>query len=296
MLAPERGGLFVDATVGLGGHAEMILESSPDARVIAVDRDAESLELAKRRLERFSERVTFVHDDYRNLKDILARQGASPTASLAGLLADFGISSHQLAAQGRGFSFQREDPLDMRMDRSAGRTAAQIISEEREEELARIIYEYGEERRSRRIAHAIVERRRTEPIRTTKDLADLVERVSPRRGARLHPATRTFQAFRIAVNEELEGIEQFVLDSVEALQARGRLVLLTFHSLEDRLVKTRLRHLSHRCSCPRSFPRCACGRPDLVAILTRKPLRPSPEEVAANPRSRSAKLRAAERI
>jgi len=295
-LAPGRGGLFVDATVGLGGHAEMILSASSDARLIGIDRDADTLELARRRLDRFGERVTLVHDDYRNLPEILDRCGAARSGSLAGVVGDLGISSYQLSAPGRGFSFMRDEPLDMRMDRSGGRTAAQVLSEEREEEIARILFEYGEERLSRRIARAIVERRRREPIRTTADLSRIVERCVPRRGARIHPATRTFQALRIAVNQELEGIDSFILDSVEALQARGRLVLLAFHSLEDRLVKNTLRTLSRRCSCPRSFPRCACGAPDLVMLLTRKPLRPAPAEVAANPRARSAKLRAAERI
>jgi len=292
LLAPGRGGLFVDATVGLGGHAELILSASDDARLIGLDRDAESLEMARARLARFGDRVTLVHDDYRNLPQILERLEAG---KLAGLVADLGISSWQLATPGRGFSFQRDEPLDMRMDRSRGRSAAQIVASEPEEELARILYQYGEERRSRRIAKVIVERRRREPVATTGDLAAIVEKAMPRRGARIHPATRVFQALRIAVNEELEGIEQFVLDSVEALQPRGRLVLLTFHSLEDRLVKLSLRMLTHRCICPRSLPRCACSTPDLVEPLTRKPLRPSAEEVGANPRSRSAKLRAAER-
>ena len=299
-LAAERGGVFVDATVGLGGHAERILSESPAARLIGIDRDAESLELARRRLEVFGDRVTLVHDDYRRLPQILerllGRREPGAGGPLSGLVADLGISSWQLAGAGRGFSFQRDEPLDMRMDRSRGRDAARVLAEEDEQELARIFFEYAEERRSRRIARAIVDRRRRDPIRTTGELAGLVERVAPRRGARIHPATRVFQALRIAVNEELEGIERFVLDSVEALQARGRLVLLTFHSLEDRPVKTSLRRLSHRCICPRSLPRCACDTPNLVTLLTRKPLRPSREELDANPRSRSAKLRAAERI
>ncbi len=296
LLAPERGGLFVDATVGLGGHAEMILSASEDARLIGIDRDAESLELARKRLERFSGRVTLVHDDYRNLPAIIERCGPPARGSVRGLVADLGISSYQLQAPGRGFSFLLDEPLDMRMDRSGGNTAARIVEDAEEKELARILREFGEERFARGVARAIVTRRSRRPIRTTKDLADAVESVIQRRGSRIHPATRSFQALRIAVNEELEGIDSFVLDSVEALQARGRLVLLTFHSLEDRLVKTALHKLTHRCSCPRSFPRCACSTPDLVSLLTRKPLRPSADEVAVNPRCRSAKLRAAERL
>ena len=295
-LAPNRGGLFLDATVGLGGHAERILTASEAARLIGIDKDAESLALARRRLERFGPRATLVHGDHRDLHEILTSLGVSASGSLAGLVADLGLSSYQLAAQGRGFSFMRDEPLDMRMDRSSGGTAADLVAHEPEEELARIFFEYAQERRSRRIARAIVQRRQREPIATTADLAGIVERASPRRGARIHPATRVFQALRIAVNNELEGIESFVLDSVEALQAGGRLVLLSFHSLEDRHVKTTLRQLSQRCICPSGLPRCACSTPNLVALINRKPLRPSREEVAANPRSRSAKLRCAERI
>lgn len=292
-LMPERGGTYVDATVGLGGHAERILSASEDSRLIGVDRDAESLALAGRRLERFGDRVSLVHDDFRNLPAILEAQETGP---IAGLVADLGISSHQLAAEGRGFSFLRDEPLDMRMDRSSGTPASDLLATLDEAELTRILRNNAEERFARRIARAIVEIRNREPIRTTGQLARVVESVVQRRGSRIHPATRTFQALRIAVNKELEGLDTFVLDSVESLQARGRLVLLTFHSLEDRLIKTSLLRLTHRCSCPRSFPRCACSTPDLVIPLTRKPLRPSEEEIASNPRSRSAKLRAAERI
>lgn len=296
LLEPRSGGLYVDATLGMGGHAESILQSHDNTRVIGIDRDPESLDLARRRLTHFGERLTTVHEDYRHLPEILESLDLGRSGSIDGLVADFGISSYQLAAEGRGFSFQRDEPLDMRMDRSAGRTAAEIVAEEPEQELARIFFEYGEERRSRAFARALVRRRERKAIETTAELAGLVEQVSPRRGRRIHPATRVFQALRIAVNGELQGIDKFVLDSVEALQARGRLVLLSFHSLEDRLVKTSLHQLSHQCSCPRSLPRCACRTPDRVRVLTRKPLRPLPEEVAANPRSRSAKLRAAEKL
>ncbi len=296
LLEPAPGPLFVDATLGMGGHAEQLLSARQDARLIGIDRDDESLALARRRLERFGGRVTFVHDDYRNLPAILERLGVAPSGSVSGIVADLGFSSYQLEAAGRGFSFQKDEPLDMRMDRSRGITAALLLAEAGEDELARIFYNFGEERHARRIARAIRDRRLHRPISTTGELAALVESVNPRRGARLHPATRVFQALRIAVNNELEGLDRFVLDSVEALQARGRLVLVTFHSLEDRTVKTTLRTLSHQCSCPRSLPRCACGHPNRVTLLNRKPLRPTPTEVAANPRARSAKLRAAERL
>jgi len=295
-LQPGGDAPIVDATVGLGGHAELILSAAPSTRLIGIDRDAETLEIARRRLAPFGDRVTLVQDDYRNLRGILGGLGLPAEGSLSGVLADLGLSSYQLAAEGRGFSFRRDEPLDMRMDRSAGRTAADLLADLGEKDLARLIFEYGEERHSRRIARAIVERRKRAPIRTTGDLVTIIESVVARRGQRIHPATRTFQALRIAVNQELEDLDKFVLDSVEALQAGGRLVLLTFHSLEDRLVKSSLRHLHHRCSCPRSLPRCACSTPDRIRVLNKKPLRPSIEEVATNPRSRSAKLRAAERI
>jgi len=296
LLEPTRGGVLVDATVGLGGHAERILDASEDTTLIGIDRDAEALELAEDRLARFGSRVRLIHDDYRNLPAILESQGLEPTGAIAGLVADLGMSSWQLESPGRGFSFRRDEPLDMRMDRSKGRTAADILAEEPERELAGIFFEYGEERRSRAVARAIVRLRERQPIRTTGELAECVQRVIPRRGMRIHPATRVFQALRIAVNQELERLDKFVLDSVETLQARGRLLLLSFHSLEDRLVKTTLHQLAHQCSCPRSLPRCACNAPNRVALLTRKPLRPRAEEIAANPRARSARLRAAERI
>ena len=218
-LAPERGGLFVDATVGLGGHAELILSASEDVRLIGVDRDAESLDLARKRLERFGDRVTLVHDDFRNLKAILE---ACRADAIDGLVADLGLSSHQLAAEGRGFSFLRDEPLDMRMDRSAGATAADLLSTTEESALARILRDYAQERFARQVARAIIRAARREPVRTTGQLVRIVESVIQRRGSRIHPATRTFQALRIAVNEELNGIDSFVLDSVEMLQVFGQ--------------------------------------------------------------------------
>jgi 16S rRNA (cytosine1402-N4)-methyltransferase len=293
LLRPEQGGLFIDCTVGLGGHAEAILSASDETRLIGLDRDAESLRIAAERLSPFGERVELLHAEFRSLPEILAERG-SP--EVRGILADLGISSHQLSQPERGFSFQLEGPLDMRMDRSVGRDAARVISESLEKELARIIFEYGEERRSRRIAAAIVRARRRERVRTTTELAAIVARAVGRSSGRIHPATRTFQAIRIHVNGELDHLEEYVEDSARALSIGGRLVVLTFHSLEDRIMKRRMRWLSSRCSCSKSLPQCACGRPNLAKLLTRKPIRPSAEEVRENPRSRSAKLRAAERI
>jgi len=283
----------VDATVGLGGHAEAILAAAAGVRLLGLDRDGEALALAAKRLERFTERVDLVHADFRTLPQILASRGNPP---LAGVLADLGISSYQLSIPDRGFSFRKEGPLDMRMDRSGGRTAASILESEEEQEIARIFFEYGEERRSRRIARAIVRERRVHPLRTTTHLADVVARAAGRSSRRIHPATRVFQALRIAVNGELEGLDEFIECSAQALSVGGRLAVLTFHSLEDRLMKQRLRWLTFRCSCPKSLPQCACGQPNLLVLQTRKPVRPSAEEVATNPRSRSARLRAAERI
>jgi 16S rRNA (cytosine1402-N4)-methyltransferase len=293
VLAPQRGGLYVDATVGLGGHAEAILAASDQTRLIGLDRDAESLAVASRRLARFGARAELVHADFRTLPAVLRERGAERPA---GILADLGVSLWQLAAPERGFSFRHDGPLDMRMDRSRGRTAADIVEEASEEELARIFFEYGGERRSRRIARAVARARREEPIRGTARLAEVVARAAGRGSGRIHPATRVFQALRIAVNGELQGLDGFVEASAETLQAGGRLAVLTFHSLEDQLVKKQMRWLAFRCSCSKSLPRCVCGRPNLLWLLSRKPLRPSAEEVAANPRSRSAKLRAAERL
>ena len=292
-LAPEHGLFYVDATVGLGGHAEAILAAAPHARLLGLDRDAESLALAARRLGGFGDRVELIHADFRNLPSILLQRGSPP---VQGILADLGISSHQLSIPDRGFSFMQDGPLDMRMDRSGGRTAADLLEEEDEEELARILFEYGEERRARRIARAVARARDEEPVRTTRALAAIVARAAGRGSGRIHPATRVFQALRIAVNGELTGLDEFIEGSAQALTVGGRLAVLTFHSLEDRILKRQMRWLAFRCSCSKSLPQCACGRPNLLRLLTRKPVRPSAEEVAANPRSRSAKLRAAERI
>ena len=292
-LEPARGGLFVDCTLGMGGHAEAMLEASEAVRVVGLDRDAESLALASERLARFGGRFRAVHSDYRDLDEVLGGETA------AGILADLGVSSHQLDEAGRGFSFAREAPLDMRMDRSTGETAADLVERLSERDLADLIYEYGEEHRSRRIARAICREREREPIRTTTRLADVVARASgiPRHKQRIHPATRTFQALRIAVNRELEGLDQFLERAVNVLEAPGgRVAIISFHSLEDRIVKQTFNALSGQCSCPPGLPVCMCGARRLVRVLTRKPVVASEQEVDANPRARSAKLRAAERI
>jgi len=279
-LRPQGGGLFVDCTVGLGGHAGALLEAGA-GRVIGLDRDGDALAEARTTLARWGDRVDLVHADYRSIAEVLDRRNI---AHVDGALADLGVSSMQFDAPGRGFSFRRDEPLDMRMDRTAGETAADLVARSDERDLADAIFQYGEERFSRRIARAIVHARGQAPIATTGRLADIVRQAIPRRGpARIDPATRTFQALRIWVNRELDGLDRFVETAARRLRAGARLVVITFHSLEDRVVKHTLRALAH-------------GDGAVVSVLTRKPLVPSDDEVHANPRARSAKLRAAERL
>jgi 16S rRNA (cytosine1402-N4)-methyltransferase len=277
-LQPEQGGLFLDCTVGLGGHAKALLERGA-TRLIGLDRDADALAHARQTLSPFGDRVELVHADYRTVDEILdARQ----IVTVDGALADLGVSSMQFDAPGRGFSFQRDEPLDMRMDRTSGETAADFVARADEHDLADTIFQYGEERFSRRIARAIVESRRVSPIDTTGQLAAIVRRAIPRRGyMRIDPATRTFQALRIWVNRELEGLDAFLEAAVRRLRAGARLAVITFHSLEDRIVKHTLRGLEQRAA--------------IVKVLTKKPLIPHEDEVQRNPRARSAKLRVAER-
>jgi len=296
LLAAERGGLFVDCTVGLGGHSEAILQASRDATVLGIDRDDEALELARKRLARYGSRFRAVHADFRELTRVLA---TAEVRQARGILADLGVSSWQLDSPTRGFSFRHDAPLDMRMDATGGgETAAELLGRLSEVDIARIIFEYGEERRSRRIARFIVERReRGEPVSTTRDLAHLVERaVGPGKKRRIHPATRTFQALRIAVNQELENLDRFVAEAVDLLEPEGRLAVISFHSLEDRIIKRTLLKLSGQCQCPPRVPRCTCGARRMIEILTRRPITPGKEEVAGNPRARSALLRVAEKI
>jgi len=279
-LRPERGGLFVDCTVGLGGHSRALLESGA-ARVLGLDRDRDALSAARVALAPWADRVELVHADYRALEDVLDARGVS---LVDGALADLGVSSMQFDAPGRGFSFQRDEPLDMRMDRSAGDTAAQLIARVGEHELADTIYAYGEERFSRRIARAIVAARQDAPVDTTLRLATIVRRAIPSRGyQRIDPATRTFQAIRIWVNRELEGLDRFLEAAARRLRVGARLVVVTFHSLEDRIVKHTFRALER-------------SRDAMLKVLTKKPVVPGDEEIRLNPRARSAKLRAAEKL
>jgi 16S rRNA (cytosine1402-N4)-methyltransferase len=276
-LAPERGGLFVDCTVGLGGHARALLDAGA-SRLIGLDRDPAALAHAGAALAPFGGRVELVHGDYRAMPQLLDARGI---AAVDGVLADLGVSSMQLDAGGRGFSFRRDEPLDMRMDTTAGPTAADALREVGERALADLIYEFGEERHSRRIARAIVAARAQRAIETTGQLADIVRRAIPRKGyTRIDPATRTFQAIRIWVNRELEGLDAFLAAAAGRLAAGGRLAVITFHSLEDRIVKHTFRALQAE---------------GTIAVRTKRPIVPAEAEVARNPRARSAKLRAAER-
>lgn len=296
-LEPARGGLFVDCTLGMGGHSEALLEMSSAVRLVGIDRDGEALALARERLSRFGERFRAVHADYREIASVVAAEANGEP--VAGVLADLGVSSYQLDEAERGFSFSHEAPLDMRMDRSEGETAADLVNRLAERDLADLIYEFGEERASRRIARAICRARERRPIATTTELAEIVARASgiPRHKQRIHPATRTFQALRIAVNRELEGLDRFLDDAIAALEAPGgRIAIISFHSLEDRIVKRRFNALSGHCSCPPGFPVCVCGARQIIRPLTRKPVVASEREVETNPRARSAKLRAAERV
>ena len=278
-LRPEQGGLFVDCTVGPGGHSRALLEAGA-TRVIGLDRDLDALGRARETLAPWADRVELVHADYRTLDSVLDRR---QIARIDGALADLGVSSLQLDAPGRGFSFQRDEPLDMRMDRSGGDSAADLVARSTERDLADAIFQYGEERYSRRVARAIVDARHDAPVVTTGRLASIVRRAIPRRGPmRIDPATRTFQALRIWVNRELDGLDRFVEAAARRLRAGARLVVIAFHSLEDRIVKHTLRALQQRDA--------------LVQVLTKKPIVPRDDEVERNPRARSAKLRVAERI
>lgn len=278
-LEPQRGGTYVDCTVGLGGHTRALLEGGAD-QVIGIDRDPQALAVAAEALAAYGDRVRLAHADYRDLDAVLDGQGV---AEVAGALADLGVSSLQFDAEGRGFSFRRDEPLDMRMDQTRGATAAERISAIEESALADVIFQFGEERKSRRIARAIVGARAQAPIETTGQLAAIVRRAAGGGGwQRIDPATRTFQALRIWVNGELDRLDEFLRRAAARLRAGGRLVVISFHSLEDRIVKHTLRALDR-----------ADG---LVRVLTGKPLVPGDDEIERNPRARSAKLRVAERV
>jgi len=296
VLKPQAAEIFVDATLGLGGHAEKILADFGETRVLGIDQDAEAIAIARQRLERFGDRIEIFHANFSEIKRVLVD---AKVERVDGVIADLGVSSLQFDSAERGFSFRFDAPLDMRMNAEDDtETAADLLATLSEFEIARIIYEYGEERLSRRIARRIVwKREQGEPIETTKQLADAVEKAVGRgKKDKIHPATKTFQALRIAVNKELEILEQFIRDAVDILKKDGRLAVITFHSLEDRIVKQTFQKLAGKCFCPPRLPQCACGAKREVGILTRKPIVPGEIELEENPRARSAKLRACLKI
>jgi 16S rRNA (cytosine1402-N4)-methyltransferase len=288
-------GVIVDGTLGDGGHTEFILQNTaPGIRVFAIDRDHSAIERARERLSPFRDRVTLAHGELGDIKNLAAQNGIT---RIVGLLMDLGVSSPQLDTPERGFSIQHDGPLDMRMDSSQKNSAADLLEKLSDEELASIIKNFGEERYSKRIVRSIRKEQADGPIVTTGQLSKVVSRVvKSSRHSRIHPATRTFQALRIAVNNELEQLKLALKDAVGILSSTARMAVISFHSLEDRIVKTFFRDEQKGCSCPPKIPMCICGRVPTLKILTRKPIVPSEEEVAQNPRSVSAKLRVAERV
>lgn len=296
VLKPQENELFIDATLGMGGHSEAILKTNENIRVIGIDRDKNALELSGKRLEKFGERFKSVHANFSEIRSVLDE---AKIEKVDGILADLGVSSLQFDDAQRGFSFRFDAPLDMRMDAdSEDETAAELLKNLSEEEIANVIYQYGEERFSRRIARRIVEKRKAgEPVETTSELATLIVKAIGRgKKDKIHPATKTFQALRIAVNRELEILEDFIRDAVDVLKPNGRLAIITFHSLEDRIVKQTFQKLSGKCFCPPRLPQCVCGAEKKIEILTKKPITPGEFEIEKNPRSRSAKLRACLKI
>jgi 16S rRNA (cytosine1402-N4)-methyltransferase len=290
-VAAQPTGLFIDGTVGAGGHASAVLTAAPKSKLLGFDRDPRSLALAQQRLAPFGDRVTLVHGNYNTMG---AAAPATGFAEIDGILLDLGISSMHVDEAERGFAFKVDGPLDMRFDPSSGgQTAAELLNMMDAEELANIIYEYGEDRDSRRIARAIIAAR---PLTTTRQLADVIAKAHRGPREKIHPATRTFQALRIAVNDELRALEQALPQAVALLKSGGRLAIITFHSLEDRIVKQYFRDESTDCICPPHQPVCTCDHKASIALVNRKPIGPDDAEIAINSRSRSAKLRVAEKL
>ena len=289
-------GIYVDCTAGGGGHSlEIVKRLTDGGRLIAIDRDEDALRAAGARLAGYADRVTFVHSNYAALQSVLADLGIS---QVDGVLADLGVSSYQLDTAERGFSYMQDAPLDMRMDREQPLRAYDVVNTYSEEELRRILFDYGEEKFARNIAANIVKKRNERPIETTLELAELVKASMPKaaREGGHHPAKRTFQAIRIEVNGELEVLQRAIDDVAARLAVGGRLCIITFHSLEDRIVKEAFRKQENPCICPPQFPVCVCGKKPLGRVITRKPILPSKEELEENPRSRSAKLRVLEGV
>lgn len=294
-LAIRPDGIYLDGTLGGAGHSFEIAARLTTGRLIGLDRDEVALAAARERLKPYTDRVTLVHSNFAQLSQVLDRL---EIPAVDGMLFDLGVSSPQLDEAERGFSYMHDAPLDMRMDRSGGLTAYEVVNTWPEAELKRILYTYGEERYAPRIAAAIEKRRAEKPIETTLELAELIRGAMPPQALRekQHPAKRSFQAIRIAVNDELTAVEQMLTAAVDRLNPGGRLAVITFHSLEDRIVKSAFQAAAQGCTCPKEFPVCVCGKTPKVRILTRHPIVADEAELAENPRARSAKLRVAERI
>jgi len=294
-LALKKNAVYLDGTLGGGGHAALILENAPDSRLIGLDRDQEALSAAGERLAAHAERLHLIHGDFAGVAGQLNTLGIS---ALDGFIFDLGVSSHQLDSKERGFSFQQNAPLDMRMDFSSGETAADLVNDLPEGDLERIISEYGEERWAKRIASFIARERSESPITTTFRLVDIIKGAVPKAkwDERIHPATRTFQALRIAVNHELESLERGMRAALDLLKPGGRGVIISFHSLEDRIVKHIFREYAEGCTCPRQLPVCVCLKVPRVKILTGRPVTATQQEIDSNQRARSAKLRAVEKL
>ena len=291
----KENGIYVDGTLGGAGHSAEIVKRLTTGRLIGIDQDTNAIKAAEKRLEEYKDKVTLVHDNFSNIKAVFSQLGIEKAD---GFLLDIGVSSHQLDEAERGFSYMHDAPLDMRMNRDNSFSAYNVVNEYSEDELSEIIYKYGEERWSKRIAQFIVAERSKKPIETTFELVDVIKKAVPK-GARKdgpHPAKRTFQAIRIEVNGELEILERTIDDMTELLNPGGRLCIITFHSLEDRIVKNAFRKQENPCTCPPEFPVCVCGKKKRANVITRKPILPSDEELEFNHRSRSAKLRILERI
>lgn len=290
------GKIYVDGTLGGCGHAREILkQTEPDGVLMALDLDTDAIDNARKKLSDFGSRVQLFHHNFASLQAIFSQTGIS---GVDGIMVDLGMSLYQLQKSGRGFSFMRDEPLDMRMNKYETTTAADLVNRLSKDELAKLLWDYGEERWSRKIAGAIIDYRREKTIRSTAELAGIVRSAIPRKGRprRIDPVTQTFQALRIAVNQELESLKRLLESAPRLLNQGGRLVVISFHSLEDRLVKNRLKDFQKGCSCPPDFPRCICGKKPTMKVLTPKPIRPNQEEIERNPKARSARLRAAERL
>ncbi|AEM79015.1 16S rRNA (cytosine(1402)-N(4))-methyltransferase RsmH [Thermoanaerobacter wiegelii] len=290
-IKPE--GIYVDGTLGGGGHSEEILKRLPTGKLIAIDRDLDAIKASKERLKNYKN-VEYINDNFKNIKEILKSLDID---KVDGILLDLGVSSYQLEEVERGFSYMKDAPLDMRMDKNSPFSAYDVVNKYSQQELERVIREYGEEKWASRIAKFIAKEREKGEIKTTFQLVEIIKNAVPASARREgpHPAKRTFQAIRIEVNEELKGLDKAIEDMVEVLRGKGRIAIITFHSLEDRIVKNTFKKLENPCTCPHNMP-CTCGKEPLIKIITKKPVLPSKEEIETNSRSRSAKLRVAEKL